>query len=65
MPFDFLSWRYYLNVLFRHCWSAIIIFIIILPVVEPTRDWGPTFLWIVEAKNGFSKTEFYLTYQNF
>ena len=65
MPFDFLSWRHYLNALFRHCEIAVIIFIFILPVAEPIRDWGPTFLSIVEAKIGFLKTEFHLTNQNF
>ena len=65
MPFDFLSWRHYLNALFRHCGVALIIFIVILPFAEPIRDWGPTFLSIVEAKISFLKTEFYLTYQNF
>ena len=65
MPFDFLSWRYYLNTLFHHCGVAVIIFIVIVPVAEPIRDWGPKFLSIVEAKIGSLKTEFYLTYQNF
>ena len=65
MPFDFLSWRRYLNTLSRHCGVAIIIFNVILPVAEPFRDWGPTFLSIVESKIGFFKTAFHLAYQNF
>ena len=63
--FDFLSRSYYLNALFRHCGVAVIISIVILPVAEPIRDWGPIFLSIVEANIGLLKTEFYLTYENF
>ena len=55
MPFDFLSRRHYLNALFRHCGVAIVIFIFILPIAEPTRDWGPRCLPTVEAKIGFLK----------
>ena len=55
MPFDFLSKRHYLNALYRHCGVAIIIFIFILPIAEPARDWGPKFLPTVEAKIGFLK----------
>ena len=55
MPCDFLSRCHYLNALFRHCGVAIIIFIFILPIAEPTRDWGPRCLPIVEAKIGFLK----------
>ena len=51
--------------LFHHCGVALKNFIVILPVAEPIWDRGPTFLSIVEAKIGFLKTEFYLTYQNF
>ena len=52
MPFDFLSWRHYLNTLFRHFGVALTILIVILPVAEPIRDWGPKFLssqnWFLE-----------------
>ena len=54
-----------MNALLRHCGVALIIFIVILPVVGPTGDLGPTFWSIVETKIIFLKTEFYLTNQNF
>ena len=41
MPFGFLSWRHYLNVLWR---SWLNIGFVILPFVEPNRDWGPAYL---------------------
>ena len=60
----FLSRCHYLSALFRHCGVAMIIFIFILPIAEPTQDWGhPAFLSIVEAKIGFLKIN--LTYQKF
>ena len=55
MPFDFLSRCHYLNALFRHCGVAIIIFIFILPIAEPTQDWGTKFLLTLEVKIGFLK----------
>ena len=47
MPVGFLSWRHYMNALFCHCRVALTPVFVILPVAEPTREWGPTVLSIV------------------
>ena len=64
--FGFLSWHHRLNALFLHCGLALTLLLVILPVAEPARVWGPTFLSIVETKHiKLLTTKFYLPYQNF
>ena len=55
VPFDFLSWRHYLYVLFLHYEVVLSLFCVILPVTVPVREWAQHFhqLWQPEISKLF------------